>query len=93
MPREPIALFGSWLQGLRQWRYAIGELRQRLHAAHRAIPAGTAQAFSRVQAEWMKWLPQPATAEAPIGVPHFPGLAEGIQVAIEVAMRENRHVA
>ena len=40
----------------------------------------------------MKWLPRPATAEAPVGVPHVPGLAEGIQVEIEVAMRENRHV-
>lgn len=38
-------------------------------------------------AEWLKWLPQSATAEAPAGVPGFAGLADSMRAAMKAALR------
>jgi hypothetical protein len=45
-----------------------------------------------LQADWLKWLPQPSTGEAPAAVPQCPAFADGIQAAIAAMMRENKHI-
>lgn len=79
VPREPAALFGPWLQVLRQSQKAIRDIRRQLHAVHLKRRAGIGQPFPWLVPDWMKWLPLPTTTNS---LPQSPGLVEGAQAAI-----------
>jgi hypothetical protein len=75
VPREPGALFGPWLQGLRQCQHAIAAVRRQLHAAHRERSAEAAPAFAVLQADWRRWLARATPFSTP--------LAEGFESMME----------
>lgn len=79
VPREPAALFGPWLQVLRQSQKVIRDIRRQRHAAHLKRRAGIAQPFPRLVPDWMNWMPLPTATNI---LPQFPGLVKGGQAAI-----------